>query len=87
MSGTNGISTSRNNKYMKILISISAVMASLLCLLGGLWILKDVDYSSNDAGLWGGIGLYFMGKAFFVGPMLWVALNKIVGPNENPSAR
>lgn len=62
-------------------------MASLLCLLGGLWILKDVDYSSKDAGLWGGIGLYFMGKAFFVGPLLWVTLNRVASLNENSSVR
>lgn len=51
------------------LTRFAAVLASLLCLAGGLWILLS---AKNDA-IGVGIGLYFIGKAFFVGPTLWLA--------------
>jgi hypothetical protein len=49
---------------------ISGSLASLLCIAGGAWILAHVDYKSGDDDLWIGIGLYFLGKGVFVGPML-----------------
>jgi len=60
---------------MKTLARVSAVLAFLLCLTGGLWILFHVDPES--AILWVGVGLYFIGKAFFVGPMLLVAAEQL----------
>ena len=61
---------------MKTIITVSAILASVLCFLGGILILRHVDFSSKDDAIWGGIGLYFVGKAFFVGPMLWLTLQK-----------
>ena len=60
---------------MKTLARISAVIAFLLCLIGGLWILFHVK--AKDDAVWVGIGLYFVGKAFFVGPMLLVAAEQL----------
>ena len=42
---------------------ISAVLSFCICLLGGIWCLLDLDFES-------GVGIYFVGKAFFVGPLL-----------------
>ena len=59
---------------MKTLARVAAVVAFLFCLIGGLWILCHVGFkSSDDNAVWTGLGLYFVGKAFFVGPMLLVA--------------
>ena len=52
------------------------IFAFLLCLIGGLWILLHVGSSKDDA-VWSGIGLYFIGKAFFIGPMLLVAAEQL----------
>ena len=59
---------------MKIISRVAAVLAFLFCFAGGLFFLclaKD-----KDGLLWAGFGLYFIGKAFFVGPMLWLAAEK-----------
>lgn len=61
---------------MKIIARIAAVLASFFCLLGGLWILRSADFSSKNDALGTAIGFYFVGKAFFVGPMLWIAAEK-----------
>lgn len=61
---------------MKTLARVAAVLAFLLCLSGGLWILFHVKDKGDDA-VWMGLGLYFVGKAFFVGPMLLVAAEQI----------
>jgi hypothetical protein len=60
---------------MKTLARVSAVVAFLLCLIGGLWILLHAK--SDSGAVWVGIGLYFVGKAFFVGPMLLVAAEQL----------
>jgi hypothetical protein len=52
---------------------ICAVAAFVLCLVGGLWILREADFGDSDDALSIGIGLYCTGKAFFVGPMLIIA--------------
>jgi hypothetical protein len=62
---------------MKTLARIAAVFA--FCLLGGLWILCRADlknFKSGEDALCIAIGFYFVGKAFFVGPMLWMAAEK-----------
>ena len=45
----------------------------LLCLAAGIWLLSAVGFDHGDEALWTAIGLYFVGKAFFVGPMLILA--------------
>jgi len=62
---------------LKILARIGAGLAFVLCLAGGLWILSKVGFRSDDNAVWTGIGLYFIGKAFFVGPMLLVAAEQL----------
>lgn len=61
---------------MKALVQAGAVMSFLFCLLGGLWILGRINFSAKDDALAAAIGFYFVGKAFFVGPMLWLAAGK-----------
>jgi hypothetical protein len=51
----------------------SGVLAFLLCLGGGLWILAKVGFNTSDDAISTGIGLYFIGKAVFVGAMLVLA--------------
>ncbi len=55
------------------ILTLSALLATGFCLLGGLWILLQVDFSQSDDMLAKAIGFYFIGKAFFVGPMLLLA--------------
>jgi hypothetical protein len=62
---------------MKTLARIGAVLAFAFCFLGGMWILTKTGLSrSSDDIVWTGLGMYFVGKAFFVGPMLWLAAEK-----------
>jgi hypothetical protein len=61
---------------MKTLARIGAVLSFAFCLLGGLWILSRVNFHKDDDVLATAIGFYFVGKAFFVGPMLWLAAGK-----------
>jgi hypothetical protein len=59
---------------MKTLARIGAGLSFTFCLLGGVWILTKTGFDrSGDEVIWTGMGLYFVGKAFFVGPMLWLA--------------
>jgi hypothetical protein len=67
---------------MKILARIAAVLSFAFCLLGGLWILSRTNFKSNDDILATAIGFYFVGKAFFVGPMLWLAAGKCCSKPE-----
>jgi len=46
---------------------VSGIIAFILCLLGGLIVIAA---GLGESALWLGIGLYFIGQAFFVGPML-----------------
>jgi len=68
------------NVPMKTLARIGAVVSFLFCLLGGLWILGHAslkNFTSGDDAMSIAIGFYFVGKAFFVGPMLFIAAEKI----------
>jgi hypothetical protein len=38
-----------------------------------MWLLSRTDFQKDDDALATAIGFYFAGKAFFVGPMLWLA--------------
>ena len=65
------------NIIMKTLARIAAGLSFDFCLVGGIWILTKTGFGkSGDDAVWAGIGLYFVGKAFFVGPMLWLAAEK-----------
>lgn len=57
---------------MKTLARIAASLAFGFCFVGGLWILTKTGLDRDDDAVWTGLGLYFVGKAFFVGPMLWL---------------
>ena len=56
-------------KYFGI---ISGIIAFILCLIAGLWILTSVGFDYGNDVVSTGLGLYFIGKAFFVGPLLIV---------------
>jgi len=49
---------------------MAAVVSFVLCLGAGLWILTKTGLDRGNDVISAGIGLYFIGKAFFVGPML-----------------
>jgi len=50
---------------------ICGILASGFCFAGGFWLLfKTIQKSNFDDALSIGLGLYFIGKSFFVGPML-----------------
>jgi hypothetical protein len=66
------------NTKLKALGRAAAALAFLFCLAGGIWILKTTAGKSHgDDAVWTGIGLYFIGKAFFVGPMLLIAAEQL----------
>ncbi len=47
-----------------------AIIATVLCVAGGLITLLASNGLVKEDHLWTGVGLYFIGKGFFVGPML-----------------
>jgi hypothetical protein len=60
-------------RNLQVIGRLGAIMAFLFCLLAGLWILQFVGLDKGkDGAVWSAMGLYFIGKAFFVGPMLWI---------------
>ena len=61
---------------MKTMARVGACLSSAFCLLGGVWILAKVGFDAKNDVTSTGIGLYFVGKAFFVGPMLWIAADR-----------
>ena len=61
---------------MKRLARVGAALSFIFCLSAGLWILSKVGFDRSEA-LSTAIGLYFVGKAFFVGPMLFVAAERL----------
>jgi hypothetical protein len=61
---------------VKTLARIGAVLSFAFCLLAGLWLLSRANLTSKEDVLPAAIGFYFVGKAFFVGPMLWLAADK-----------
>ena len=52
---------------------VCAIAAFLLCLFAGLWILTKTGFDHDNDAISTAVGLYFIGKAFFVGPMLFIA--------------
>ena len=64
-----------NEKTRKMIV-VCAVLAFVFCLGGGLWILSKTGLNFGNDAVSAGIGLYFIGKAFFVGPMLLITTLK-----------
>ena len=61
---------------IKKLGQISSIIAFVLCLAGGIWILANIGFNFENDATSTAIGLYFIGKAFFVGPMLYMTAMK-----------
>jgi hypothetical protein len=61
------------NETIKRMGIVSGVIAFAFCLGAGLWILSKVGFDHSDDVVSTGLALYFIGKAFFVGPMLVIA--------------
>jgi hypothetical protein len=55
------------------LMTAAAAVSFLACLSAGVWLLAAEGFQFDDGALSTAIGLYFIGKAFFVGPMLLAA--------------
>jgi hypothetical protein len=68
---------------METLARIGAGVSFAFCLLGGLWISSRADLGSKNDAVDTGIGLHFVGKAFFVGPMLPLAAEKFCPKQDN----
>ena len=51
-------------------------MSFAFCLLGGLSLLRGANFAKNEDALNIALGFYFVGKAFFVDPMLLVAAER-----------
>ena len=64
-----------NEKKIACIGAIAGMMAFLLCLAAGVWILINTRFDPSEP-LAVGIGLYFIGKALFVGPMLIITSMK-----------
>jgi hypothetical protein len=56
---------------------ISAILAFGFCFTAGLWILTKTGLAHGNDALTTAIGLYFIGKAFFVGSMLYLATTRL----------
>ena len=70
---------------LKLIGRVGAVLAFLFCLIGGgmIVIIFAQDKGTDKSYMfWMGFGLYFVGKAFFVGPMLWLATEQVCGRRE-----
>jgi len=64
-----------NDKMRKMSV-VCALLAFVFCLGGGLWILSKTGLNFGNDAVSAGLGLYFIGKAFFVGPLLLIAALK-----------
>ena len=64
-------------RTVRLLLFAASLLASLFCLLGGLWILRSAALAEKEDSLGVGLGFYFIGKAFFVGPMLWLVSGRL----------
>lgn len=62
------------NKKIRRFGIISGILAFLLCLAAGLIVIITC-YDKSPGWLWVGIGLYFIGQAFFVGPIAYYLLH------------
>ena len=64
------------DEKMRKMCTCSAILAFVFCLSAGFWILSKTGFNHDGDAMATGIGLYFIGKAFFVGPMLFLAARK-----------
>ncbi|MBI2077570.1 MAG: hypothetical protein HYT80_04245 [Euryarchaeota archaeon] len=65
--------------------SVFGALASVACAGAGVWLLNETGWGDDQEGVvWSALGVYFLGKAFFVGPMLaitaWAAEQKAAAP-------
>ncbi|HZQ46991.1 MAG TPA: hypothetical protein VFC07_08270 [Verrucomicrobiae bacterium] len=59
---------------MKTLARTGPVISFVFCCLGGaVLLLNGID---KENGFFCGLGLFFVGMAFYVGPMLWLVADK-----------
>lgn len=72
---------------LRLIGRAGAVLAFLFCLAGGGLLvgfcLTEGKATDNSFLFWMCFGLYFIGKAFFVGPMLWLATEQVCGRRES----
>ena len=61
---------------MRKMSVVCAILAFVFCLAGGLWILNKTGLDFGNEAVSAGLGLYFIGKAFFVGPLLLITTLK-----------
>ncbi len=61
-------------KKKNLLIWILGIASSGFCLAAGLYLVFQSSHSSDKVSF--ALGLYFIGKAFFVGPLLIVTASK-----------
>ena len=63
---------------------ISGILTFIICLIAGIYVLATTNgFDSGSGGVYTGIGIYFIGKAFFVGPMLLITTLHMTVPKEN----
>ena len=70
------------NKLRRIGLT-SGILSFVICLIAGMYILINVGFDGKDSAVYTGIGLYFIGKAFFVGPMLIITTLQMTTPKES----
>jgi hypothetical protein len=62
------------------MIKVAAILSSLLCACAGLYLLAAQTQSGQGSSWFEliahGMGIYFLGKACFVGPALWSMADK-----------
>jgi hypothetical protein len=62
------------NPIMQLLARFGPMVSFVFCLLGGaVLLLNGMDRADY---VWSGMGFFFIGIAFFVGPMLWLSAKK-----------
>ena len=61
------------SKRLKVLGVTGGIASFVLCLTAGIWLLVNAGFKGGEDAVWTALGLYFAGKAFFVGPMLILA--------------
>ena len=62
------------NDFMQILTRVCPIVSFSFCLLGGIILL--LNGLDREDFVWSSFGLFLIGMAFFIGPMLWVSTKK-----------
>ncbi|EEF60467.1 hypothetical protein [Pedosphaera parvula] len=68
------VQTKQADALMKSLARTAPFVSFVFCILGG--VVLVLDGIDQENGFVCGIGLFFIGMAFFVGPMLWLVAEK-----------